>query len=132
MNKENTSPQKNGSPVILVAEDEVSNFRLIDAILKRHNYTVVRAENGEEAVEICKENPSIELVLMDIRMPGMNGLEATQAIKAEFPNLPIIAQTAYAMDGDKDKALANGCDDYISKPIRKDLLLSKLDQYLQS
>lgn len=120
----------NDNPVILVAEDELSNFRLIDAILKRHNYTVLRAEDGEEAIEMCKKNKSIVLVLMDIRMPGTNGLEATKSIKSQLPNLPVIAQTAYAMDGDKDKALAAGCDDYLSKPIRKDLLLSKLVQYI--
>jgi len=114
------------SPIILVAEDEMSNFKLIEAILKRNNYEVVRAENGEEAVEMCKHNANISLVLMDIRMPIMDGLIATKKIKSFNPNLPIIAQTAYAMDGDENKAKEEGCDDYIAKPIKKDLLLEKL------
>ncbi|MDM8159385.1 PAS domain S-box protein [Labilibaculum sp. K2S] len=118
--------QTSNSPLILVAEDEISNFKLIEAILKRNSYEVVRAENGEEAVEMCKQNPNICLVLMDIRMPVMDGLIATKKIKGFSPNLPIIAQTAYAMDGDENKAIEEGCDDYISKPIRKELLLEKI------
>lgn len=120
----------NNPPLILVAEDEVSNFKLIQAILKRNEYDVIRAENGEVAVQMCRENPEIRAVLMDIRMPIMDGLEATKEIKKFNPNLHIIAQTAYAMDGDKDKAIAEGCDDYMSKPIKKDLLLSKLKSIL--
>ncbi|MDQ1769522.1 PAS domain S-box protein [Labilibaculum sp. A4] len=118
--------QTSNSPLILVAEDEISNFKLIEAILKRNSYEVVRAENGEEAVEMCRKNTNICLVLMDIRMPVMDGLIATKKIKGFSPNLPIIAQTAYAMDGDENKAIEEGCDDYISKPIRKELLLEKI------
>ncbi|WP_321321113.1 PAS domain S-box protein [Labilibaculum sp.] len=118
--------QTSNSPLILVAEDEISNFKLIEAILKRNSYEVVRAENGVEAVEMCKNNPDIRLVLMDIRMPVMDGLIATKKIKGFSPNLPIIAQTAYAMDGDENKAIEEGCNDYISKPIRKELLLEKI------
>ncbi|BAX80894.1 PAS domain S-box protein [Labilibaculum antarcticum] len=118
--------QTSNSPLILVAEDEISNFKLIEAILKRNSYEVMRAENGEEAVEMCKNNSNIRLVLMDIRMPIMDGLIATKKIKSFNPNIPIIAQTAYAMDGDENKAKEEGCDDYISKPIKKDLLLEKI------
>lgn len=117
-------------PLILVAEDEISNFKLIEAILKRNNYEVIRAENGAEAVEMCRDNSEINLVLMDIRMPIMDGLIATKKIKSFKPDLPIIAQTAYAMDGDEDKAIEEGCDDYISKPIKRDLLLKKLQVLL--
>ncbi|WP_180335782.1 PAS domain S-box protein [Labilibaculum filiforme] len=114
------------TPLILVAEDEISNFKLIEAILKRSGYEVVRAENGEEAVEMCRKNQNIYLVLMDIRMPVMDGLIATKQIKSFKPDLPIIAQTAYAMDGDENKAIEEGCNDYISKPIKKELLLEKI------
>lgn len=116
---------------ILVAEDESSNYRLIQAILKRNNFKVIRAENGEEAMNMCAEDASIDLVLMDIRMPLMNGMEATKEIKKIRPNLPIIAQTAYAMDGDKDKAIEQGFDDYVSKPIRKDILIEKIKLFLK-
>ncbi|MFA9370392.1 MAG: PAS domain S-box protein [Labilibaculum antarcticum] len=122
--------QTSNSPLILVAEDEISNFKLIEAILKRNSYEVIRAENGEEAVEMCKHNSNIRLVLMDIRMPIMDGLIATKKIKSFNPNLPIIAQTAYAMDGDENKAKEEGCDDYISKPIKKDLLLEKIKAFI--
>lgn len=118
------------SPLILVAEDEISNFKLIEAILKRNNYKIIRAENGEEAVEMCRNNSDIRLVLMDIRMPIMDGLIATKKIKSFNPDLPIIAQTAYAMDGDENKAKEEGCNDYISKPIKKELLLEKLKAFL--
>lgn len=127
----NTNGMKTSNlPLILVAEDEISNFKLIEAILKRNNYEVTRAENGEEAVEMCRNNSDIRLVLMDIRMPVMDGLIAAKKIKSFNPNLPIIAQTAYAMDGDENKAKEEGCNDYISKPIKKELLLEKLKALL--
>ena len=103
--------------VILVAEDVSTNFLLVKKSLKKTEVALLWSKNGQEAVEECKNNPSIDLVLMDIRMPVMNGLEATRKIKEMRPDLPIIAQTAYAMDGDREKSLDAGCDDYISKPI---------------
>ncbi|RUT77813.1 PAS domain S-box protein [Ancylomarina longa] len=126
-------PEKmeNGSPLILVAEDELSNYRLIQAILKRSNYDIIRANTGEEAIQICKENKNVKLVLMDIRMPGMGGLLATSEIKNIIPDLPIIAQTAYAMNEDKETALAQGCDDYITKPINRMDLIKKLETFLR-
>ncbi|MGQ1910427.1 PAS domain S-box protein [Marinifilum sp. RC60d5] len=116
---------------ILVAEDEISNYRLIEAILKRSKYKVIRAENGAEAIRICKEIKEIDLILMDMRMPEVDGMEATIEIKKFRPNLPIIAQTAYAMNGDKNKVLDFGCDDYISKPIKRELLISKLKSFIK-
>ena len=124
--KENNGMEASNSKLILVAEDEISNFKLIEAILTRNNYKVIRAENGEIAVDMCRNNSNISLVLMDIRMPIMDGLIATKEIKKFKPDLPIVAQTAYAMDGDENKAIEEGCNDYISKPIKKDLLLEKL------
>jgi CheY-like chemotaxis protein len=124
--KENNGMEASNSKLILVAEDEISNFKLIEAILTRNNYKVIRAENGEVAVDMCRNNSNISLVLMDIRMPIMDGLIATKEIKKFKPDLPIVAQTAYAMDGDENKAIEEGCNDYISKPIKKDLLLEKL------
>jgi len=123
--------KENYKPMVLVAEDELSNFKLIQAILKRNNYEIIWANSGEEAIQICKENKDLKLVLMDIRMPGMSGLEAASEIKSILPNLPIIAQTAYAMNEDKDKALSQGCDDYITKPINRNELLSKVATLLK-
>jgi len=116
--------------IILVAEDETSNFELVKAALLKTNVQILRAKNGIEAVSICKENDDINLVLMDIRMPEMNGYEATRKIKAFRSDLPVISLTAYAMADDKDKSLQAGCDDYISKPIKPRELINKISRYL--
>lgn len=116
---------------ILVAEDESSNFELIKATLHRTNVRLLRAENGKEAVAICKENKDIDLILMDIRMPVMNGYEATRIIKAGNKSMPIISLTAYAMSDDRDKSFNAGCDEYVSKPFNPVDLLNKMSKYLQ-
>lgn len=114
---------------LLVAEDEDSNFRLIEVLLKGTNVRILRAENGKEAIEKSTSNP-IDLILMDIKMPVMDGLKATQEIKKINKDIPIIAQTAYAMENDEKICLESGCDDYISKPILQDKLFAMLDKYL--
>jgi len=114
---------------LLVAEDEDSNYRLIEVLLKGTNVRILRAENGKEAIEKFSEN-SIDLVLMDIKMPVMDGLKATQEIKKISRDIPIIAQTAYAMENDEKICLESGCDDYISKPILQDKLFEMLNKYL--
>ncbi|NCA75325.1 MAG: PAS domain S-box protein [Alphaproteobacteria bacterium] len=121
----NTWPGK----VILVAEDEESNFFLMDRILKRTGVKLVWAKNGFEAIEMCNSQ-HIDLVLMDIRMPLLDGYEATVEIKKEHKTLPIIAQTAYALKGERERSLAAGCDNYLSKPIDSRELLSILGKYL--
>lgn len=118
---------------ILIAEDEEINFLYLEQLLKLKadfNYTLIRANNGKEAFELCLENREIDLVLMDIKMPIMNGHEATQKIKAIIPNLPIIAQTAYSAESDKQLALKHGCDNFISKPIDKEKFFGLLSEYL--
>ncbi len=112
--------------VILVAEDENSNFELVKAILSKTNALVVRAKNGKEAVNICFENRQIDIVLMDIRMPEMDGYEATKKIKSVKKELPIISLTAYAMADDREKSLNAGCDDYLAKPIKPQELMDKI------
>jgi CheY-like chemotaxis protein len=94
------------------------------------NCKLLHAKDGIEAVDYCKNNTAINMVLMDLKIPKMNGYEATQKIKEMYPKLPVIAQTAYSTKEDKDKALNAGCDDFISKPINKDLLSSLLDKYV--
>ncbi len=116
---------------VLVAEDETSNFELIKATLLRTNAKVIRALNGREAVEICGGDRKVDLVLMDIRMPVMNGYEATRLIKAEKKDLPIISLTAYAMSDDRDKSFRAGCDEYVSKPFNPADLLEKMSRFLQ-
>jgi PAS domain S-box-containing protein len=115
---------------LLIAEDEDSNFMLLEELLSDTGIKIIRAINGIEAVEICKSNPHIDLVLMDIKMPEMDGYEATIRIKELKPNLYIIAQTAYSSVVDKNKAFACGCSDFMSKPLKKELLLSKINEQL--
>lgn len=116
---------------ILVAEDEDYNFYLVEEILSLYHCNVIRAFNGIEAVEQCKTNSEIELVIMDIKMPFLDGYEATKRIKEFRPDLPIIAQTAYAFESDRQQALEVGCSDYISKPIQCDMLLSMIQRLMQ-
>jgi len=116
---------------ILIAEDEDVNYNLLETILSPTNAKVLRAKTGDDAVEYCKSKNTIDLILMDMKMPDMNGFEATKKIKAIKKDIIIIAQTAYAMSTDEDNCLKIGCDDYISKPIRIDDLLRKIEQYLR-
>jgi PAS domain S-box-containing protein len=132
--KENEVPfaiQSIDSPgtVILVAEDDDINYLYLETVLSKSRVRLLRANNGLDAVELCDRHPEITLVLMDIKMPLLNGYDATRRIKNLRPNLPVIAQTAYAMNEDKDKAAEAGCDDYITKPIKKSELLAIVEKY---
>jgi CheY-like chemotaxis protein len=115
---------------ILVAEDNDSNFLLMTYVLKGH-YEYVRAENGLEAARMVNNDESIDLVLMDLRMPVMDGLQATKVIKQKRPHLPVIAITANAFDADRERALAAGCDDFLSKPVAYQACLELLAKYLE-
>lgn len=115
--------------VILIAEDEEINSKFLREALKSTKIKVIEAKNGKEAIEICIKNKNIDIVLMDIKMPVINGLEATVKIKKKRPELPIIAQTAFAMAGEDEKCKKAGCDDYISKPINRKILLNILGKY---
>ena len=113
---------------ILVAEDNDSNYMLMTYILKNH-YEFFRAKNGNEAVELTPiEKP--DLILMDIKMPIKDGLQATREIKATMPDLPIIALTANAFDSDRQAALEAGCTDFLSKPINAAHCLETIQKYI--
>ncbi len=116
---------------ILVAEDEVSNFEFLRIFFTKMNIRVLWAKTGIEAVNLCEKDSSINLVFMDIKIPLMNGYEATKSIKNKRPELPVIAQTAYAAMTNKEEALKSGCDDYISKPIQIEQLKYLLNKYLR-
>jgi len=117
-------------PNILIAEDVESNFLYLKAVLSKLNSNIFWATNGFEAVEIC-ENNHIDLIFMDLQMPEMNGYEATEILKKKFPTLPIVAQTAFAMSDDREKALDAGCDDYLAKPIKSKDLLSVVEKFIK-
>jgi PAS domain S-box-containing protein len=119
---------KSYNMLVLIVEDDDVNYLFLETILLRNNIKTIRALNGLEAVELCDTNPEIKLVLMDIKLPFMNGYEATKRIKHSKPHLPIIAQTAYAMQEDRNKAIEAGCDAYISKPIISSELLKLIDE----
>jgi CheY-like chemotaxis protein len=115
---------------ILIAEDDRISTEYLKELLKSCASEILLARNGKEAVRLCKEHPDIDLVLMDIKMPEMNGKEATQDIKAIRPSLPIIAQTAYALDNERETILHEGFDAYIAKPIQRHDIMSVIDKLL--
>ena len=102
---------------ILIVEDQEDNLELLCEFLQHQNYKTEHAKNGLEAIEIVKNNDNIDLVLMDIKMPVMDGVEAFIEIQKIKPNLKVLAQTAYAMEGDREMYIKKGFDDYISKPF---------------
>ena len=116
--------------VILVVEDVDTNKLFFDAALRKTNAKIIWAMDGQEAVDLFKAN-KIDLVLMDLQMPEMNGYAATKILKDKYPQLTIVAQTAFAMSDDREKALDAGCDDYLAKPIKSKDLLSMVGKYLK-
>ena len=131
----NTPPGKiynwNGK-TILIAEDTDCSFLYLKTVLRNNQESVLWAYSGQEAINMALEHREIDVVLMDINMPGINGFDATIAIHSILPDLPVIAQTAYVHDNEVQLCFASGCSDYISKPIDKHLLLEKLGAVLGS
>jgi CheY-like chemotaxis protein len=117
---------------VLIVDDDVRNVFALTSALERHGMTVVYAENGREGIETLEQNPDADLVLMDIMMPEMDGYATTEAIRAmpRFARLPIIALTAKAMRGDREKSIASGASDYVTKPVDVDQLLSLMRVWL--
>ena len=118
--------------VILIAEDEVMNYMYLEEALKETKALVIWCKNGKDAVQrIIDDKEQVDLVLMDIKMPEMNGYEATKRIKDFNPNIPVIIQTAFAMADERKKGFDVGCDEYIEKPIRQKKLLSVISQFIK-
>jgi CheY-like chemotaxis protein len=117
---------------VLVVDDDVRNGFALASVLERQGMDIHFAENGREAIEALKTNPGVDLVLMDIMMPEMDGYETIAAIRAmpQFEKLPIISLTAKAMKGDREKSIASGASDYITKPVDTDQLLSLMRVWL--
>ena len=128
MKTSNISDKAEISDTILIAEDDDLNYKYLQVLFSNFNVRIIRAFNGQEAVEKGLTDESINLVLMDMKMPILDGYEATRKLKAIKPNLPIIATTAYALSGDREKALAAGCDEYVSKPLLKEDLFEKIEK----
>ncbi len=124
-----TSSELSGLKILIAEDEEVSQI-LISILIEKIAKEILKVRTGTEAVEACRNNPDIDLVLMDIKMPEMNGYEATRQIRVFNKKVAIIAQTAYAMVGDREKAIEAGCNDYISKPINLALLIQKVKYVL--
>ena len=117
--------------VVLITEDEEVNFYYLKTLLQRADAKVIRAKNGKEAVDIItKHKGGIDLILMDLNMPVMDGYEAMRIIKARHPQIPIIAQTAYTMNNDRNRCLQAGFNDYIAKPINRLALYRMVNENL--
>lgn len=113
---------------ILIVEDIELNIDLLMQILE-NNYKLIVAKDGLQGVTLCEQHTP-DLILMDISLPIMDGYEATCKIRQRFPSLPIIGLSAHAMSGDTEKAIAAGCNDYLTKPVDEDLLLEKIKVYI--
>jgi signal transduction histidine kinase/ActR/RegA family two-component response regulator len=121
----------NSAFTILIAEDEETNYRYLEVLLERINpeIRIIHAKDGQQAVDLCRTNPGIDLVLMDIQLPCLDGYEATRQIREFRRDLPVIAQSAYTKTEDKDRAKAAGCAEFITKPISKESIYSALEKY---
>jgi signal transduction histidine kinase/ActR/RegA family two-component response regulator len=119
---------------VLVVDDDIRNIFAISSLLEAKGMKVLYAENGKIGIRLLKENPHIELVLMDVMMPEMDGLEATRELRKipELVHLPIVALTAKAMKGDRERAIAAGASDYVTKPVDPDWLLAVIHQWLEA
>ena len=116
--------------IILIAEDNDRNYLLLESYLKETKADLIRAKNGLQAVEICKLNKDINIVLMDIMMPVMDGIKALSLIKKENKDLPVIVQTALVESNEKAASFRAGCDDYITKPINKKELFATISKFV--
>lgn len=114
--------------ILIVDDDNISNL-LLENILKVITSQILKAHSGNEGVELFKANSDIDLIMMDIKMPGMDGYQATKLIREISKDVIIIAETAFALTGDEDKALAAGCNNYISKPIISEKLFSIIKKH---
>lgn len=120
-----------GKTVLIVEDNETSNV-YFEAALRKTKANMIWAKNGLDAVNIVRNNSQIDLILMDINMPKMDGIEATRIIKTEFPNIVIVVQTAFILSGEERMCQEAGCDEFITKPIRLKYLLDTVNRYLAS
>lgn len=124
---ENKNVESTG--LILVAEDEEYNYLYLDELLNKLGLKHIQAKDGQEAIDICRENENVTLILMDIKMPVIDGYTAAQKIKEFSPKIPIIAQSAYALEHEREK-FRDVFDDYLAKPINKEIFLMTLRKFM--
>ncbi len=117
--------------LILVAEDEDSNYKYLEIVLRKANYRIIRATNGFECIDICRTQPGIRVLLMDMKMPGMDGFEATRQIRRMLPQLPIVALSAFISAQEENAAMEAGCNEYIVKPVSRNKLLETIENWIK-
>ncbi|HEY5591690.1 MAG TPA: response regulator [Paludibacter sp.] len=117
---------------ILIAEDDEISEMLLSNAVQRFGKEIIKVKTGIDAVEVCCNNADIDVILMDIKMPEMDGYEAIRQIRLFDPNVIIIVQTAFGLTGDREKAFSTGCDEYITKPISQSLLISILEKHFKN
>jgi CheY-like chemotaxis protein len=122
-------PTKLNGKLVLIVEDDPINNELLVFLLKKVKMKSISAYNGADALALFNAHPDIDLVLMDIKMPGMNGYEVTRKMKEIRSDIPVIAQTAYALEGDRELSLDAGCDEYVKKPIKKEYLYELMEGF---
>jgi CheY-like chemotaxis protein len=127
-NQEEKTSQIKGLNIVIAEDDETSALYL-QTILQTESSNIILTKKGNETVDACRNNPDIDLILMDIQMPEMNGYEASRQIREFNKDVVIIGQTAYALSGDREKAIDAGCNDYIAKPIKKEELRNLINKY---
>lgn len=116
---------------ILIVEDDKTSELLLEVIVEKYSKNILKTSDSDEDIVICKNNPDIDLIFMDIRLPQMSGYEITQQIRKFNKNVIIIAQTAYALSGEREKAIEAGCNDYISKPYSIELIDLLIEKYFK-
>ena len=121
-----------GNKTILIVEDNELNMKLVRSLLQLQKYNIIEAENAEKGLQLARDHHP-DLILMDIQLPGMDGLRATELIlnDNDLRNIPILALTSYAMEGDREKAMAAGCAGYITKPIDTRSFSKTIAEYTQ-
>jgi two-component system, cell cycle response regulator DivK len=118
------------SKTFLIVEDDEVSLEFIKELFDPYLVKLISVDNGKDAVEICRENSSIDLILMDVQLPVLNGRDAMIQIKKIYPDIPIIAQTAFAMSGDRERYINDGFDAYISKPINVSEMLMLIEKLI--
>ena len=131
MTKNISQRNEKQSITILIVEDELFNYIYFSEVLKLHDIQSIKAENGEEAVEKARNHPDLDLILMDIKMPFMDGYQAYKEIRKIMPHVPIVAQTAYALSHERQEILDYGFNDYIAKPVEEETLIEVIRKNLK-
>jgi CheY-like chemotaxis protein len=124
----NPKQDSRGKLKILIAEDDEFSYQFISILLQEYSDNILYARNGKEAIDLCKNNPDLDLILMDVKMPVLDGYQATRHIRKFNQDVIIVAQTAYAFTDDKDKVIESGCNDYLSKPIHEEDLKALINK----